>query len=167
MKTNKRLHQRLSKREQVSEFSRFLCMSRWGLYKVLKQEKRNLWGEYLRYVTTKEMYMLGQKVYYLNLSEDKGNVYEGVVRTETISNKGYRVYIIETEDGKVAKEKPYVFSDKEAAKAAFDAMMPVAKEMWSIQREANERCDALRLQLMGAPEFPDFIEEIKDEQNSK
>ena len=58
---NKRLHTRLAKRSQVSGFARYLCMSRQGLYKALKQEKRNLWALYARYV--REIFMLGKKVF--------------------------------------------------------------------------------------------------------
>lgn len=162
MKSNKRLHTRLSKREQVSEFARFLCMSRWGLYKVLKQEKRNLWADYVRWMR-KDNYMLGKKVYYLIFAEERANVYEGVLVGESISDKGYRLCLIDTADGRVAREKSYVYADKETAQAAFEVMLPKAKEIYEIQREAQARIDALRKELLGEPEFPAFIKEIDNE----
>lgn len=153
MKTNKRLHIRLSKRDQVSGFARFLCMSRQGLYKALKQEKRNLWAAYVRWVNTMEIYMLGKKVYWLSFAEGKENVYDGVVIGASISESGYRRYLIETAEGKVARESAYVFADKETAKAAFDVMLPIADKMVEIQKKAQEELDKLRRQLLGEPEF--------------
>ena len=158
---NKRLHTRLAKRGQVSDFARFLCMSRQGLYKALKQEKRNLWVLYARYA--REIFMLGQKVYYLKLSEENPNIFDGVVFAETISPKGRRMYGIKTQEGKVYKESAYVFRDKELAKAAFDAMLPMAQEIYKIQNEAQEKIDAIRDKLLGEPEFPEFMEN-KDEE---
>lgn len=158
MKTNKRLHIRLSKREQVSGFARYLRMSRWGLYKALKQEKRNLWGLYAQWVNILEIYMLGKKVYWLSFKEGKENVYDGVVVGETISEKGYRVYLIDTKDGKVARESAYVYSDKGLAKAAFDVKLPIVNKMVEIQKKAQEECDALRVEILGKPEFIDLVE---------
>lgn len=103
--------------------------------------------------------MLGKNVYYLNLSEEKGNVYSGTVVGETISDKGYRVYLIKTDAGRVAKEATYVFADKEVAKAAFEKMMPRAKEMYEIQKKAQAECDKIRDELLGKPEFPQFVKE--------
>nr|DAE46860.1 MAG TPA: Transcriptional regulator FleQ factor, AAA+, ATPase, c-di-GMP [Caudoviricetes sp.] len=153
MKTNKRLHIRLSKREQVSGFARFIGMSRQGLYKALKQEKRNLWALYVRWVNVMEIYMLGKKVYWLSFAEGRENVYDGVVIGASISDKGYRRYLIETAEGRVARESAYVFADKETAKAAFDIMLPIADKMVEIQKKAQEELDALRKQLLGEPEF--------------
>lgn len=158
MKTNKRLHARLSKREQVSGFARFLRMSRWGLYKALKQEKRNLWASYVRWVNTMEIYMLGRKVYWLSFAEGKENVYDGIVIGETISDTGYRRYLIETAEGKVARESAYVYADKEVAKAAFDAKLPIANKMVEIQKKAQEELDALRKEILGDPEFAYLVE---------
>lgn len=159
---NKRLHTRLAKRSQVSGFARYLCMSRQGLYKALKQEKRNLWALYARYV--REIFMLGKKVYYLKLSEKDPNIYEGVVVAETISKHGHCTYGIDTGNGTAYKESAYVFSDKELAKAAFDAMMPKVKLMYEIQKEAQEKIDAIRNELLGDPEFPEYVE-VEDEKD--
>ena len=158
MKTNKRLHIRLSKREQVSGFARFIGMSRQGLYKALKQEKRNLWASYVRWVNTMEIYMLGKKVYWLSFAEGKENVYDGVVIGETISETGYRRYLIETAEGKVARESAYVYADKEVAKAAFDAKLPIANKMLEIQKKAQEELDTLRKEILGDPEFAHLME---------
>ena len=154
MKTNKRLHIRLSKREQVSGFARFIGMSR----QALKQEKRNLWASYVRWVNTMEIYMLGKKVYWLSFAEGKENVYDGVVIGETISETGYRRYLIETAEGKVARESAYVYADKEVAKAAFDAKLPIANKMLEIQKKAQEELDTLRKEILGDPEFAHLME---------
>ena len=159
---NKRLHTRLAKRSQVSGFARYLGMSRQGLYKALKQEKRNLWVLYARYV--REIFMLGKKVYYLSLSEKNPNIYDGVVVAETISKHGHRTYGIDTGNGTTYKESAYVFADKELAKAAFDAMLPKVKQIYEIQNEAQSKIDAIRHELLGDPEFPEYVEE-KDEEN--
>lgn len=158
---NKRLHTRLSKRSQVSGFARYIGMSRQGLYKALKQEKRNLWVLYARYV--REIFMLGKKVYYLKLSEKDPNIYDGVVVAETISKHGHRTYGIDTGNGTTYKESAYVFPDKELAKAAFDAMLPKVKQMYEIQNEANQKIDAIRQELLGEPEFPDYVEDENEE----
>ena len=157
MKTNKRLHLRLSNREQVSGFARFLGVSRQGLYKALKQEKRNLWASYVRWVNVMEIYMLGKKIYWLSFKDGKENVCDGVVIGETISSTGHRTYLIDTAEGKVASESAYVFADKETAKAAFDTMLPIANKMVEIQKKAQEECDALRKELIGEPEFADLV----------
>lgn len=69
---NKRLHTRLAKRSQLSGFARYLCMSRQGLYKALKQEKRNLWALYARYV--REIFMLGKKLTKKRLRDTNRNI---------------------------------------------------------------------------------------------
>lgn len=150
MKSNKSLHIRLAKREQISGFARFLCMTRQGLYKAFKG-KRNLWNEYLKYLR-KELYMLGQKVYHLDLGEN-GNIYEGIVTAELIGENGYTSYRLKTSEGFVYKEKPYVFPDKESAKEAFDIYYPKAQEMRRIQVEATAKIDAIRAEILGKPEF--------------
>lgn len=149
MKSNKALHTRLAKREQVSEFARFLCMSRQGLYKAFKG-KRNLWIDYIQYLR-KEKYMLGQKVYYIDL--DKNNIFEGVITAELIDHNGYRSYRIHTTDGDTYRIKPYVYADKEAARAVLEVMYPKAEEMRKIRDEAQAKIDAMRLELNGKPEF--------------
>lgn len=102
--------------------------------------------------------MLGKKVYYLRLSEENPNIFDGVVFAETISFKGRRMYGIQTPEGKIYKESAYVFADKELAKAAFDVMLPKSKEMYEIQNEAQKKMDAIRDELLGKPEFPEFVE---------
>ena len=42
-------------------------------------------------------------------------------------------------------------------------MLPKAKEIYEVQREAQARIDALRKELLGEPEFPAFIKEIDNE----
>lgn len=160
---NKRLHTRLAKRGQVSDFARFLCMSRQGLYKALKQEKRNLWVLYARYA--RERFMLGKKVYYLKMTEKDANVYDGVVVAESITDDGYRSYSIKTKDGLIEKESAYVYADKELAKAAFDVMWPKAKKMYEILSNARKECDAIRDDLLGEPEFPEFVEKEDEKQD--
>lgn len=149
MKSNKALHTRLAKREQVSEFARFLCMSRQGLYKAFKG-KRNLWIDYIQYLR-KEKYMLGQKVYYIDL--DKNNIFEGVITAELIDHNGYRSYRIHTAEGDTYMIKAYVYPDKESAKAALEVMYPKAEEMRKIRDEAQAKIDAMRLEINGKPEF--------------
>lgn len=155
---NKRLHTRLARREQVSGFARFLRISRQGLYKILKQEKKNLWEKYILWMQ-EEVYMLGQKVYYLKMTEKDANVYDGIVVAEYISGSGHRAYTIRTKGGDIDKEKPYVYADKECAKAAFEAMWPKAKKMYDILNQAREDCDKIRNELLGKPEFPELAEE--------
>lgn len=150
MKSNKSLHIRLAKREQISGFARFLCMTRQGLYKALKTGKRNLWAEYIVYLR-KELYMLGQKVYYIDL--DEKNTFEGVVTAELIDHNGYHSYRIHTEAGDTYKIKSYVYPDKESAKAALEVMLPKAEAMYKIRDEAQAKLDAMRLDLNGKPEF--------------
>jgi hypothetical protein len=151
MKSNKSLHIRLARREQISGFARFLCMTRQGLYKALKTGKKNLWIEYIKFIG-KEIYMLGKKVYYLDLKEG-GNVYEAIVAGEIIGQTGYRSYRLKTETGFTYREKPYVYPDKESAKAAFDIFYPKAQEMRRIQAEATAKIDAIRAEILGKPEF--------------
>ena len=158
---NKRLHTRLAKQSRVSSFARYLGVSRQGLYKALKQEKRNLWGLYARY--TKEIFMLGEKVYYLKLSEKNPNIYDGVVIAETISKHGHRTYGIDTGSGTVYKESAYVFQDKELAKATFDVMLPMVKQIYEIQKEAQAKVDEIRNRLLGTPEFPEYAEKENEE----
>lgn len=67
------------------------------------------------------------------------NIYEGVVVAETISKHGHRTYGIDTGNGTTYKESAYIFSDKELAKAAFDAMMPKVKLMYEIQKKLKKR----------------------------
>lgn len=150
MKSNKSLHIRLAKREQISGFARFLCMTRQGLYKALKVGKRNLWADYIQFIR-KEIYMLGQKVYYVDL--DKNNVYDGIVTAEMIDHNGYHSYRLHTAEGDTYKIKPYVFPDKESAKAGLEVMYPKAEEMRKIRDEAQAKIDAMRLELNGKPEF--------------
>lgn len=150
MKSNKSLHIRLARREQISGFARFLCMSRQGLYKALKTGKRNLWTEYIQFLR-KELYMLGQKVYFIDL--DKNNIFEGVVTAEMIDNNGYHSYRIQNEAGQTYRIKPYVFPDKETAKAALEVNYPKAEQMRKIRDEAQAKIDALRLEINGKPEF--------------
>ena len=150
MKSNKSLHIRLARREQISGFARFLHITRQGLYKALKIGKKNLWIEYLKYMR-KEQYMLGQKIYYIDLEQN--NVYDGVVTAEMIDHNGYRSYRIHTADGDTYKIKPYVYPDKESAKAALEIMYPKAEEMRKIRDEAQAKIDAMRLELNGKPEY--------------
>lgn len=150
MKSNKSLHIRLAKREQISGFARFLCMTRQGLYKALKTGKRNLWADYIEFMR-KESYMLGQKIYYIDL--DENNVYDGVVTAEMIDHNGYRSYRIHNADGDTYKIKPYVYPDKESAKAALEVMFPKAEAMRKLRDEAQAKIDAMRLELNGKPEF--------------
>lgn len=107
--------------------------------------------------------MLGKKVYYLSLSEDNPEICEGVVVAELISKHGHRTYGIKGERT-VYKESSYVFPDKELAKAAFDAMLPKVKQIYEIQNEAQSKIDAIRHDLLGDPEFPEYAED-KDEEN--
>lgn len=150
MKSNKSLHIRLSRREQISGFARFLCMTRQGLYKALKTGRRNLWIDYIKFIR-KELYMLGQKVYYIDL--DKNNVYDGVVTAEMIDHNGYRSYRIHTEAGDTYRIKPYVYHDKESAKVALEIMYPKAELMRKMRDEAQGKIDAMRFELNGKPEF--------------
>lgn len=147
MKSNKSLHIRLARKEQISSFARFLGMTRQGLYKAFTG-KRNLWAEYIKFIGGA---MLGQKVYYVDL--DKNNVYDGVVTAELIDHNGYRSYRIHTTEGDTYQIKPYVFPDKESAKAALEIMTPKAEAMRKIRDEAQARIDAMRLELNGKPEF--------------
>lgn len=150
MKSNKSLHLRLAKKEQVSRFARFLGMSRQGLYKALKTGRKNLWFNYIRFLG-EEIFMLGKKVYYIDL--DENNVYDGIVSAELIDHNGYRSYRIHTEEGDVYKIKPYVYPDKESAKAALEIMYPKAEAMRKLRDEAQAKIDAMRLELNGKPEF--------------
>lgn len=102
--------------------------------------------------------MLGKKVYWLSFAEGKENVYDGIVIGETISDTGYRRYLIETVEGKVARESAYVYADKEVAKAAFDAKLPIANKMVEIQKKAQEELDGLRKEILGDPEFAYLME---------
>lgn len=150
MKSNKSLHERLARKEQVSRFARFLGMSRQGLYKALKTGRKNLWFNYIL-LMREEIYMLGSKVYYVDL--DKNNVYDGIVTAEMIDHNGYRSYRIHTETGDTYMIKPYVYPDKESAKAALEIMFPKAELMRKMRDEAQGKIDALRYELNGKPEF--------------
>lgn len=149
MKTNKSLHTQLRKRCKVSDFARFLCMSRQGLYKAFAR-KRNLWPEYIEYIR-KDVYMLGQKVYYIDLEEN--NVSEGTVLGLSIDHNGYCCYRLKTDEGEVYKIKPYVYPDKNSAQTALEIMYPKAEKMWKIRDEAQSKIDALREDLNGKPEY--------------
>lgn len=147
MKSNRSLHNRLARKEQVSGFARYLGMTRQGLYKAFTG-KRNLWTEYIKFIGGA---MLGQKVYYIDL--DKNNVYEGTVTAEMIDHNGYRSYRIHTSEGDTYRIKPYVYPDKESAKVALEIMYPKAEQMRKIRDEAQAKIDAMRLELNGKPEF--------------
>jgi hypothetical protein len=125
-------------------------MTRQGLYKALKAGKKNLWIEYIKFIR-KELYMLGQKIYFIDL--DQNNVYDGVVTAELIDHNGYHSYRIHTETGDTYRIKPYVYPDKESAKAALEIMYPKAEEMRKIRDEAQAKIDAMRLEINGKPEF--------------
>lgn len=150
MKSNKSLHERLARKEQVSRFARFLGMSRQGLYKALKTGRKNLWYDYIQFLR-KETYMLGNHVFYIDL--DNNNIYDGIVSAELIDHNGYRSYRIHTEEGDTYKIKPYVYPDKESAKAALEIMYPKAEAMRKLRDEAQAKIDAMRLELNGKPEF--------------
>lgn len=148
MKSNKSLHNRLARKEQVSGFARYLGMTRQGLYKAFKG-KRNLWAEYIKFM--RRDYMLGQKVYYIDL--DKNNIYDGIVTAEMIDHNGYHSYRIKTGTEETYRIKSYVYPDKESAKAALEIMYPKAEEMRKLRDEAQAKIDAMRLELNGKPEF--------------
>lgn len=148
MKSNKSLHIRLAKKEQVSKFARYLRMTRQGLYKAFKG-KKNLWLEYIKFL--RGDYMLGQTVYYIDLDENK--VYSGVVTAEMIDQNGYYSYRIQNETGYTYRIKAYVYLDLESAKTALKVMYPIAEKMRKIRDEAQAKIDAMRLELNGKPEF--------------
>lgn len=102
--------------------------------------------------------MLGKKVYYLKFAEKDAGVRDGIVTSESISDAGYRSYSIKTKDGLIEKESAYVFGDKETAEAAFDVMWPKAKKIYEILNSSRKECDAIRDELLGEPEFPEFVE---------
>lgn len=152
MKSNKSLHIRLARKEQVSSFARYLGITRQGLYKAFNG-KKNLWIEYIKFIG-KEIYMLGKKIYYVDL--EKNNVYDGVVTAELIDHNGYRSYRLHTAEGDIYRIKPYIFPNKESAKVALDIMYPKAETMRKIRDEAQAKIDAMRLELNGKPEFGEY-----------
>lgn len=95
--------------------------------------------------------MLGKKIYYVDL--DDNEVKEGIINAEMIDTHGYRSYRIQTESGNTYRIKPYVYSDYESAITSLNVMKPIADEMKRIQKEAQDKIDALRLELNGEPEF--------------
>lgn len=102
--------------------------------------------------------MLGKKVYYVDL--DNNEVKEGIVTAEMIDTHGYRSYRIQTNEDYTYRIKPYVHPDYESAISTLEVMKPIADEMRRLQKEAQDKIDALRLELNGKPEFE--VENGKD-----
>lgn len=100
--------------------------------------------------------MIGQTKYYLDFKAKK--VSSGVVFAEQITQSGYDIYLIKKDDGNITQiECCNAFDSEEDAMDAFNIKMPIANEMDKLNNEAKKKLDALRIKLIGKPQFKHLL----------
>ena len=100
--------------------------------------------------------MIGQTKYYLDFKAKK--VSSGVVYAEQITQSGYDIYLIKKGNGMIEQiECCNAFDTEDDAIDAFNIKMPIADEMEKINNNAKKQLDALRIKLIGKPQFKHLL----------
>lgn len=107
--------------------------------------------------------MLGQKVYFCDMVSE--SVKEGVALSETITQTGYRVWIVLSEGVKKSPESSMVFETREEAEEKLNQALPRQALMKSIQKECEEKLDRIRKEVIGEPEFKEVADAIFGKKN--
>ena len=100
--------------------------------------------------------MIGQTKYYLDFKGKK--VSSGVVFAEQITQSGYDIYLLKKDDGNITQiECCNAFDTEEEATEQLNIKLPIADEMEEINNNAKKQLDALRIKLIGKPQFKHLL----------
>ena len=99
--------------------------------------------------------MIGQTKYYLDFKNKK--VSTGIVISEQITQSGYDVFLLKTENSIEQIECCLAFDKKEHADEALKIKLPIAESMEKVNVETKKTLDSMRERIIGKPKFKHLI----------
>lgn len=107
------------------------------------------------------MFDLGQEIYYV---DPKDGVKKGIVLGYSVNEQGHDVYSIKIGEVYIVVFASLCFSTEEPAKEEYARIKPINDKIKEVQKEANEKIDALLEEMYGTPKFEHLT--LKAERNA-
>lgn len=121
-----------------------------GIKKILKHLRKG-----------NKMFDLGQEIYY---ADPKDGVKKGIVLGYSVNEQGHDVYSIKIGEVYIVVFASLCFSTEEPAKEEYARIKPINDKIKEVQKEANEKIDALLEEMHGTPKFEHLT--LKAERNA-